>query len=191
MNMKYVAVKPMVLDSKIGYDNVGESTGVDMHAHEVHEMVLPADQIGSFRIKGKIADLGQHKVDQVKGSTKLTAGDVRNKEKGHNQVKLGGDVAAHGWYASEAAVHGWIPWQNPTDDCMIVKESLKRESSPTESNSTIDGLKRESSFTESNPTIDGMIEKGSLKRERSCVGMQEQHISMCIASVDGKCYDSA
>ena len=184
MKIKYAAVKPMVLDSKIGYDDVGESTGVDMHAHEVHEMVLPADQIGSFRIKGKVADLGQHKVDQVKGSTKLTAGDVPNKEKGHKQVKLGVDVAAHGWYASEAAVHGWIPWQNPTADNMIVKESLKRESSPTESNSTIDGLKRESSFT-------GMIEKGLLKRESSCVGMKEQHISMSIASADGKCYNSA
>ena len=35
VKMKYAAVKPMVLDSKIGYDDVGESTGVDMHAHEV------------------------------------------------------------------------------------------------------------------------------------------------------------
>ena len=109
----------------------------------------------------------------------------------HKQVKLGCDVAVHGWYASEAAVHGWIPWQNPTANGMITKESLKRESSLTESNSTIDGLKRESSFTESNPTIDGMIEKGLLKRESSCMGMQEQHISMCIVSVDSKCYDSA
>ena len=79
MKIKYAAVKPMVLDSKIGYDDVGESTGVDMHAHEVHEMVLPADQISSFRIKGKVADLGQHKFDQIKGLTKLTAGDAPNK----------------------------------------------------------------------------------------------------------------
>ena len=35
-----------------------------------------------------------------------------------------------------------------------------------------------------------MIVRGSQKRESSCVGMQE-HISMCIVSVDSKCYDSA
>ena len=43
---KNVAVKLIFLDSNIDYDNVGKSTGVDMHAHEVasHEIVLPADQ---------------------------------------------------------------------------------------------------------------------------------------------------
>ena len=94
--MKYAAVKRIVLDSNINYNNVGESTGVDMHAHEVvmHEMVLPMDQNGSFWIKSKVADLGQHRVNQVEGSTKLTAGDV------HNRVKS----------ANEAAVHGWIQW---------------------------------------------------------------------------------
>ena len=40
------------------------------------------------------------------------------------------------------------------------------------------------------PTVDGMIVSGLLKCERSHVGMQK-HISMCIASVNGKCYDSA
>ena len=35
-----------------------------------------------------------------------------------------------------------------------------------------------------------MIVRGLLKCESSHVGMQDQ-ISMCIASVDGKCYDSA
>ena len=67
-----------------------------MHAYEVarYEMVLPTDQNGSFRVKGKVADLEQHRVGQVERQTKLTAGDV------HNQVKS----------ASEAAVHGWIPW---------------------------------------------------------------------------------
>ena len=44
----------------------------------MHEMVLPADQIGSFRIKGKVADLGQHRVDQAEWLTKLTAGDVHD-----------------------------------------------------------------------------------------------------------------
>ena len=32
---KNVAVKLIMLDSNIEYNNVGESTGVDMHAHEV------------------------------------------------------------------------------------------------------------------------------------------------------------
>ncbi len=56
-----IAVKLIVLDSKIDYDYAGESTGVDMHAHEVarHEMVSPMDQkVGGFRIKGKITDFG-------------------------------------------------------------------------------------------------------------------------------------
>ena len=35
-----------------------------------------------------------------------------------------------------------------------------------------------------------MIVSGSLKCEKSHVGMQKK-ISKCIASVDGKCYDSA
>ena len=64
--MKNAAVKLIVLDSENDYDNVGESTGVDMHDHEVamHEMVLPMDQkIGNFRIKSKIADFGQHVKD--------------------------------------------------------------------------------------------------------------------------------
>ena len=136
--MKNAAVKLIVLDSNIDYNNVGESTGVDMHAHEVvsYEMVLSMDQNGSFLIKGKVADLGQHRVDQIEGSTKITAGDV------HNRVNS----------ASEAAVHGWILWQNPT--------------------------------------VNGMIVRGSLKSESSHAGMQEQ-ISMCIAIIDGECYDSA
>ena len=73
------AVKLIVLDSKIDYDNVGEPTRVAMHAHKVarHEMVLPMDQNGSFRIKGNIVDR-QHRVNQVEWSTKLTAGDVHN-----------------------------------------------------------------------------------------------------------------
>ena len=33
VKMKYAAVKLIVLDSQNDYDNVGESTGVDMHAH--------------------------------------------------------------------------------------------------------------------------------------------------------------
>ena len=47
------------------------------------------------------------------GLTKLTAGDV------HNRVESAG----------EAAVHGWIPWQNPTFDGTIVRGSLNCESS--------------------------------------------------------------
>ena len=135
--MKNAAVKLIELDSQNDYDNVGESTGVDMHAHEVarHEMLLPMDQkVGGFRIKWKIADFGQH----GKGSIKLTAGEAE--------------------YADEAAVHGWIPWRNYTVDGMIVRLLLKHES--------------------------------SCVRESSCVGMQE-HTSMCIASVDSECYDSA
>jgi len=63
--------KEIVLVSKVDYDKVGESTGVDMHAHEVawHKMVLPMDQNGSFQIKGKVADLGKHIVDLYEGST--------------------------------------------------------------------------------------------------------------------------
>ena len=100
--MKNAAVKLIVLDSENDY--VGESTGVDMHAHDVarHEMVSPMDQrVGGFWIKGKIADFGQHS----KGLTKLTAGED------HNQAE----------YADEAAVHGWIPWRNSTVDGMIVR----------------------------------------------------------------------
>ena len=81
MKRKNAAVKFIVLNSNINYNNVGESTGVDMHAHEVarYEMVLSTDQkVGGFRIKGKVTDLGQHRVNQVEGSTKLTAGDVHN-----------------------------------------------------------------------------------------------------------------
>ena len=99
-------------------------------------MVLPTDHHGGFRIKGKVADLGQHGVNLYEGSTKLTAGDF------HNRAEYAGEAAVHGWILS---VHGWIPWNNPTVYGMIVKELLKRES--------------------------------------SCVGMQE-HTSMCIASVD-------
>jgi hypothetical protein len=89
MKMKNAAVKLIVLDSENDDDNVDESTGVDMHAHEVarHEMVSPMDQkVGGFRIKGKIADFGLHS----KGLTKLTAGED------HNQAE----------YADKAAVHG-------------------------------------------------------------------------------------
>ena len=78
VKMKNAAVKLIVLDSKIDHDNVGEFTGVDMHAHKVarHDMVLSTDQNGSSRSKGKVKDLGQHRVDLYEGSTKLTAGDV-------------------------------------------------------------------------------------------------------------------
>ena len=90
-----------------------------------HEMVLPMDQIGSFLVNGKVADLvadlGQLKVNQVKRSTKLTAGDVPEKGKAHKQVNPAG----------EAAVCVWI-WTNsqhadPTVDGMIVVGSLKHE----------------------------------------------------------------
>ena len=94
VKMKNPAVKLIVLDSNIDYNNVGESTGVDVHAHEVarHEMVLPTDQkVGGLRSKGKVADLGQHGVDLFEGSTKLTAGDV------HNRAESAGEVAAHRW----------------------------------------------------------------------------------------------
>ena len=82
-----------MLDSNIDYNNVGESTGVDMHAHEAarHGMVLPMDQNGSFLVNGKVPDLGQHRGNQVIGLTKITAWYV------HNQVKSSGEVAAHGW----------------------------------------------------------------------------------------------
>ena len=88
VKMKNAAVKLIVLDSENDYDNVGDYTGVDMHAHEVarHEMVSPMDQqVGNFRIKRKIADFGQH----GKGLKKLTAHEVNQAE-----------------YADEAAVHG-------------------------------------------------------------------------------------
>ena len=64
----------------LDYDDVGESTGVDMHAHKVarHEMVLPMDQNDSSLVSGKVADFGQHRVNQGEGLTKLTAGDVHN-----------------------------------------------------------------------------------------------------------------
>ena len=50
VKMKNAAVKLIVLDLKINNDDVGEPTGVDMHAHKEarHEMVLPMDQNGSF-----------------------------------------------------------------------------------------------------------------------------------------------
>ena len=78
--MKNAAVKLIVLDSNIDYNDVGESTGLDMHAHEVvrHEMVLPMDQNGSFLVNGKVADLGKHRVNQVELLTMLPAGDVHN-----------------------------------------------------------------------------------------------------------------
>jgi hypothetical protein len=43
VKMKNAAVKLIVLDLNIDYDNVGKSTGVDMHAHEVesNEIMLP------------------------------------------------------------------------------------------------------------------------------------------------------
>jgi hypothetical protein len=131
VKMKNAAVKLIILDPQNDYDNVGESTGVDMHAHEVarHEVVSPMDQkVGGFRIKCKIADFGQH----VKGTIKLTAGEAE--------------------YADEAVVHGYIPWRDST--------------------------------------VDGMIVRGLLNHESGCEGMQE-HTFMCIASVDGECYDSA
>ena len=93
VKMKNAPVKLIVLESNINYDNVGESTGVDMHAHKVvrHEMVLPMDKDGSFLVDGKVADFGQQRVNQGEGLTKLTAGDV------HNRVKSASEVAAHGW----------------------------------------------------------------------------------------------
>jgi hypothetical protein len=46
VKMKNAAVKLIILDPQNDYDNVGVSTGVDMHAHEVarHEVVSPMDQ---------------------------------------------------------------------------------------------------------------------------------------------------
>ena len=63
-----------------------------MHAHEVarHEIVLTMNQNGSLRVNGKVAYLGQHRVHQAEGLTKLTAGHV------HNQVKSADEVAVHG-----------------------------------------------------------------------------------------------
>jgi len=138
VKMKNAAVKLIELDSENDYDNFGESTGVDMHAHEMAwpEIVSPMDQkVDGFRIKSKIADFQQH----GKGLKKLTADEVAE-------------------YANEAAVHGWIPWRNPSVDGMMVRGLLKHES--------------------------GCV------CESSCMGMQE-HTSLCIASVDGKFYDSA
>ena len=85
---KIAAVKLMVLDSQIDFDDVGKPTRVDMHAPEVarHEMGFPTDQIGSFQIKGKVADLGQHRVDPDGGSTKVTAGDVHNRVKSASEA---------------------------------------------------------------------------------------------------------
>ena len=76
VKMKNAAVKLIMLDSNIDFDNVGETTGVDMHAHEVarHEIVFPTDQND-----GTVADLGQHRVNQVEGSKKLIAGDLTDK----------------------------------------------------------------------------------------------------------------
>ena len=93
-----------------------------MHAHEVasHEIVLPTDQDnqnGSDKLADLVMDLRQLKVDQVKGLTKLTAGDVPNKEKVHNQVKLAGEAAVH--------VCTWTNDQHadPTVDGMIISGS--------------------------------------------------------------------
>ena len=93
VKMKNSSVKHTVFDSKIDYDNVGKFTGMDMHAHKVarHKRVLPMDPNGSFLVNGKVADFGQHRVNQGEGLTKLAAGDV------HNQVKSASEVAAHGW----------------------------------------------------------------------------------------------
>ena len=82
MKRKNVAVKLMVLDSNFDSDNVGEPTGVDMHAHKV-AIVLQTDhygQNGSDKLADLVVDLRQLKSNQVKGSTKLTAGNVSNKE---------------------------------------------------------------------------------------------------------------
>ena len=123
--MKYAAVKLIVLDSQNDYDNVGESKGVDMHAHEVarHEMVSPMDQeVGGFRIKCKIADFGQH----GEGSIKLAAGEVE--------------------YANEAAMYGWIPWQNSTVDRMMVRRLLENESGCVRERSSCVGMKQHTSM---------------------------------------------
>ena len=95
--MKNAAVKLVVLNLNINYDNVGKSTGVDMHAHKVasHEIVLPRVQNGSSKVADLVADLGQLKVDQVERSTKLTAGDVPEKGKAHKQVKPAGEATVH------------------------------------------------------------------------------------------------
>ena len=65
VKMKDAAVKLMVLYSIIDYGNVGEPTGVNIHAHEVamHEMVLLMDQNGSSLVNVKVMDLGKHRVD--------------------------------------------------------------------------------------------------------------------------------
>jgi len=80
-----------------------------MHAHEVtrHKMVLPMDQNDSFQIKGKVADLGQHRVDLCEGSTNLTAGDI------HNRAESAGEMAGHRW-----SLHG--QHADPTVNGMIV-----------------------------------------------------------------------
>ncbi len=54
VKMKNAAVKFIVLESENDDDNVDESTGVDMYAHEVarHEIVSPMDQkVGGCWIK--------------------------------------------------------------------------------------------------------------------------------------------
>ena len=81
VTMKDATVKLLILDLNIDFDDVVKPTGVNMHAHEVarHEIVLPMDQNGSFLGNGKVAHLGQHRVYQVGGLTKHTAGDVPDK----------------------------------------------------------------------------------------------------------------
>ena len=61
VKMKNPAVKLIVLDSNIDYNNVGESTGVDVHAHEVarHQMVLPMDQkVAISGLRARLRTLG-------------------------------------------------------------------------------------------------------------------------------------
>ena len=66
--MKNAAVKLIVLDSENDYDNVGESTGVDMHAHEVarHEMVLPAEKLVVSGLRARLRTLGNTKLAKLK-----------------------------------------------------------------------------------------------------------------------------
>ena len=60
-------------------------------------MVLPMDQNGSDKVADLVVDLGKFKVNQVKGSTNFTAGDVPEKGKAHKQVK-----AVHGRFGQMA-----------------------------------------------------------------------------------------
>ena len=108
--------------------------------------------------------------------TKLTADDAPEKEKVHNQVKSASEAAVNQVEsAGEAAVHMWISCQNNHSMNTVLRTNGQH----------------------ADPTVNGMIVSGLLNCEMRHVGMQEQismcivSVSMCIASVDGKCYDRA